>query len=304
MKGSLWPWGGWLVTEALLQPSLRDDHNLAMQPLMERLSSLDLTPLLVYLLDLVHPSALPCLAEQFHVLGLEGWSLVSTDADRRSLLKQAIELHRHKGTPWAIKSALAAVGWPGLELTEGLPSVFHDGTNHHNGSLRYEPGGRWAMFRVSQPIPGRAVNLNDLATIRSAVREWAPARCVLESIRFRVDLQTELAFEAGRYDALTPRDGRWRHEGPILDRVAWLGVGRDGITYRRRVDQVEREPGLARVWWSLDTTEANEAGINTFALFTEAGATVANQTRELITKTEDLTLEGLWTLSLAQEATE
>lgn len=70
----------------------------------------DTTPALVYLVDLVAADALPALAAQFHVLGAEGWNAATNDAARRELIKAAIELHRYKGTPWAVRRALELLG--------------------------------------------------------------------------------------------------------------------------------------------------------------------------------------------------
>lgn len=91
----------------LLQPSLRGDVRMeALARLAARISALPVSTPLVNLFDLVDASALPALGEQFHILGVEGWNLAGTEAARRSLLKNAVELHRHKGTPWSIRYAL------------------------------------------------------------------------------------------------------------------------------------------------------------------------------------------------------
>ena len=44
---------------------------------------------------------------------IEGWELARTIEDKRRLIKSAIELHRHKGTPYAIKKVLEALGLEG-----------------------------------------------------------------------------------------------------------------------------------------------------------------------------------------------
>lgn len=91
----------------LLQPSLQGDVRMeALARLAARISALPVSTPLVNLFDLVDASALPALGEQFHILGVEGWNLAGTEAARRSLLKNAVELHRHKGTPWSVRYAL------------------------------------------------------------------------------------------------------------------------------------------------------------------------------------------------------
>ena len=79
----------------------------------ERFAQLDLTALMVYLIDQVDASALPALAEQFHVQGLEGWLFTTDEREKRELIKQAIELHKYKGTIWAVRRVLEILSLPG-----------------------------------------------------------------------------------------------------------------------------------------------------------------------------------------------
>jgi phage tail P2-like protein len=53
---------------------------------------------------------LDLLGWQFHI---EGWDLAKTVEEKRKLIKSAIELHRCKGTPYAIKKVLEALGLEG-----------------------------------------------------------------------------------------------------------------------------------------------------------------------------------------------
>lgn len=83
----------------LLQPSLRqDDRSIAFAKLLNRFSAIPLQRLYLYNLATVIPQALPYLAEQFDVTGLEGWDLVDTEEERRDLIRNAIPLHKLKGT--------------------------------------------------------------------------------------------------------------------------------------------------------------------------------------------------------------
>lgn len=71
-----------------------------------RYNSLETDRLLVYLVDNVDVSALPHLAEQFHIMGNEGWLYATTEQEKRDLIKNAIELHRYKGTKYALRKVL------------------------------------------------------------------------------------------------------------------------------------------------------------------------------------------------------
>ena len=61
------------------------------------------------------PTFLPYLAWS---LSVDFWELADTDQKRRDLIRGAIQWHRKRGTPWAIKQALAAFGYPVRELIE------------------------------------------------------------------------------------------------------------------------------------------------------------------------------------------
>lgn len=95
----------------LLPDSLAHDSRLAaFDALLSRIQQLDTAPTLVNLVDSVSSEALPALGEQFHVMGHEGWYLASTDEQRRTLIKRAIELHRYRGTRYALDEVLAIFG--------------------------------------------------------------------------------------------------------------------------------------------------------------------------------------------------
>jgi len=62
-------------------------------------------------IDELPEEVLDLLAWQFHI---EGYELASTTEEKRSFIKRAIELHRHKGTKWAIKNVLQALNIHGV----------------------------------------------------------------------------------------------------------------------------------------------------------------------------------------------
>ena len=66
--------------------------------------------------------------------------LALTEAAQRDLLKSAIALHRFRGTPWAIKQALASIGMgAGYLCSKGQTSW---------GGVAYPSNQGWAVFRV------------------------------------------------------------------------------------------------------------------------------------------------------------
>ncbi|HUY19262.1 MAG TPA: phage tail protein [Candidatus Binataceae bacterium] len=192
-----------------IQPSINDARSQALLVLIERLDALDLTPLLIYRIASVPDSALPFLAWQFDILA-PFWQLLGppaslfdsidaiTDIDtltsidfltgpgdggpitpaalQRGLLENAIALHRVRGTPAAIKRALAQLGWNSASLLEGQQSW---------GGSAYPASQGWAVFRVMINLaPDEAVNAQDAALIAAAVDFFKPARAWLDSIWF------------------------------------------------------------------------------------------------------------------------
>lgn len=114
----------------------------------DRMKSIDVDKVLIYVVDTVDEDALPVLAEQFDVLGYKGYFLADTDTKKRELIKKAIELHRYKGTPWSIKEALRTIGYGGATIQERLTNTIkYDGQHKYNGAYLYGPR-HWATFRV------------------------------------------------------------------------------------------------------------------------------------------------------------
>jgi phage tail P2-like protein len=151
---------------SLLPPPLAADLSMrALETVFARSSKIDLSPMVVYDFDHVVESALPLLAEQFHILGAEGWALAETITEKRALLKRAIELHRHKGTPWAIKQALAALSFN----TRIFEWFDYDGDPYR--------------FRVEVESPERAVDEALWARLVELINAYKNVRSHLETLR-------------------------------------------------------------------------------------------------------------------------
>ncbi len=196
------------MPELSAAPSINDTRTQALLVLIGRLAALDLTTLLVYRIDSVVESALPFLAWQFDILSplwqliapvslgvdaltsidllidvdnlIESGGMVSeqtlTEAAERELLMSAIPLHRFRGTPWAIKQALASLGWTQVTLLEGQSTW---------GGDAYPPNQGWAVFRVMINLAaGQGVPSGAASTAAAAVDFFKPARAWMDSIWF------------------------------------------------------------------------------------------------------------------------
>jgi P2-related tail formation protein len=135
----------------------------------EYLESLRLELLLIYFIDQVDARALPILGRQFDVLGNKGFRLATSEQQKRDILKRAIELHRYKGTVWAVKESLKSIGFHDIILTE-------------------HTGGHWAKFRLS--IQNQNVILGDaqFADIVAMVEEYKNVRSYLDGLVVSIDI--------------------------------------------------------------------------------------------------------------------
>ena len=92
----------------LIQPSLAQDPNVvALATLAERITYLDVTPIVTHDVDRGHASVLVHLADQFHMRHTVAWQRACTDTVRRGLIKDAVRRHRIKGTLAGFRLAAA-----------------------------------------------------------------------------------------------------------------------------------------------------------------------------------------------------
>lgn len=99
------------MADVLIQPSLAQDPNVvALATLPERITELDVQPVISTDIDRVPASALPHLADQFHIRHTVAWRRASTDAERRGLVKGALARHWVKGTLAGLRLGAADAG--------------------------------------------------------------------------------------------------------------------------------------------------------------------------------------------------
>lgn len=138
----------------------------------KRFSEIELDKLLIYIIDTVHPDAIPYLAKQFDVLGYKGFRLAQNETEQREIIKRSIELHRFKGTLWAVKEALKAVGYGDAVVEEHVE-------------------GHWAKFRVTVDIGTHPVNASEIEEVVKMIEEYKNARSKLVDLSFTINLGEE-----------------------------------------------------------------------------------------------------------------
>lgn len=183
-----------------------------------RLEGVDLSVLMMYIIDTAPESALVYLAEQFNVLGWKGWNLTQTESDRRDLIKRAIELNRYKGTVWAIKESCRSVGFDDASVIEGV-GIDYDGTYVHDAAITYA-GGSWYNFRVIITTPDNVeINGSNHDLVRELILAYKNARSIL------IDISYQLVFSDGL--GLTDEFLEFTDEG-IVEAIS-TGIVYDGL---------------------------------------------------------------------------
>lgn len=146
----------------------------------DEFEDIDLSPIMIYLVDTVSPEALPFLASQFDVEGFKGYDQCSTNEQKRELIKNAIYLHKHLGTISSIRKACSLIGLEPKSIEENVP-LFTGGAK------------LWCAFRIRLAIDdlGR-FNSNTLTSLKTFIDYYKNARSILTEIFFDLDLEDSI----------------------------------------------------------------------------------------------------------------
>lgn len=171
------------------------------QIIENQFSGVDLTGMMIYLVDIVDKSALPWLAEQFGVEDFKGYKWCTTDTQRRELIKNAISLHKLVGTIAGIKKACSLIGFSNPTIEENVP-VVSGGPNI------------WCAFRIRLE-PDNLGNFkgDTLTNLKIFIDYYKNARSIL----------TEIYFETLMEDAIFTSQEASRESLTIVGTIATVG---------------------------------------------------------------------------------
>lgn len=79
---------------------------------------------------------------------IEDWDPQWSVEQKRAAIAASAEIHRHKGTPAAIKRALEVRGHPDAILVERADCIRHNGEATRNGYRRRGGQTQWATYRI------------------------------------------------------------------------------------------------------------------------------------------------------------
>jgi phage tail P2-like protein len=151
-------------------------HIVALEDTIDaRFSAIDMSQLLMYMVDTVASAALPYLADQFDVAGVNGYAFATTDAQKRDLIKNAIDLKKYMGTVYAIKLAMQSTGFGGATLVEGAGTV--------------GDGNDWARFRITVDLGLTAgVDATTPVTLTTLINRYKNVRSELIDIAYNCNI--------------------------------------------------------------------------------------------------------------------
>ena len=150
-------------------------------------------------------SALQCIAAALPwlswTLSVEAWHEAKSDDARRALILNSIEIHRRKGTPWAIRLLIRSLGFGEVNIIERVGGRTHNGAIRRDGTFPHAPlATTWATYMVDLERP---ITNAQAERLRKLLPSVAPARCHLVALRY--------AAVANSHNGATRRDGTYNH---------------------------------------------------------------------------------------------
>jgi len=169
------------MIKELIPPNLLADENIkalieSIEPEFEKVKNEIINVLIYPRIDELNEEVLDLLAYQFHI---EGYDLATSIEEKRNLIKKSIELHKYKGTKYAIEQVLKALGLEG-QIKEW-----------------FEYGGKPYYFKIEIDI-NKTLDRNIVLsnTVREKltklINEYKNLRSKLEDLRLKVVEETNL----------------------------------------------------------------------------------------------------------------
>ncbi len=116
-------------------------------------------------------------------LDVEQWQSDWSEPVQRAAIKTSISVHNHMGTPGSMKTALEALGYAPVQITEFV-NLFHRGSFTHNGSRTHLGASLAFQFDVELNNNGVVPSVAAIAKIREAITEFKNARSHLRNLYY------------------------------------------------------------------------------------------------------------------------
>ena len=106
-----------------------------------------------------------------------GWS----EDTKRASIREAVGIHRVKGTLQSVRRALKAAGYGDATVVERYGHETHNATYSYDGAILYSQPDHWAEYRVYLASP---ITIEQAAQVRAILKLVAPARSHLKGLFF------------------------------------------------------------------------------------------------------------------------
>ncbi len=157
-------------------------------------------PIPVLIGDLCNPATCPAalLPWLAWALSVDDWDPEWSEEVKRNVIAVSVEVHRRKGTVWAMRRALDAAGLGDAKIQESWSANRFDGAFLRDGSRQRQRSDHWAEYRVTLTSP---MSIPQSQRARAILTAAAPVRCHLKAMSFE---QAALL-----YNGAITRDGRY-----------------------------------------------------------------------------------------------
>jgi phage tail P2-like protein len=214
------------VAQKLLNPILLKDHKYrAVEELLKKLFEelLEKTNA-----EVIYPNIdqidneelLDLLGWQFHI---EGWDLAKSVEEKRQLIKNAIELHRYKGTKYALQKVLEALGLQG-EVKEW-----------------FEYNGKPYHFKVDLGVQNRRITPELRDKLLRLINDYKNERSWLEELILSYLATGVLGFALGQAPLETETSADFQSD------LEWSATGETKFAFGQAPPEVE----ATAVWGGL-----------------------------------------------------
>lgn len=166
-----------MVTKSLLPPNATSQE-LALESAMSRISDIPVPIRSIWNPNTCPSDFLPWLAWSF---GVDVWDSAWSDDEKRTTIRDAIMIHKRKGTPWAIKRISALLGLGEVDIDEGRDGYRRNGKFHRQPFFVRGDHAHWAEYRVVAQSP---ITLQRIALAEKIIPSIAPARCRLIEVSY------------------------------------------------------------------------------------------------------------------------
>jgi phage tail P2-like protein len=184
----------------MAESSLLPPNRNPLEAALEQVTANDLDPSAIAALwdpETCPAEFLPWLAWAYSV---DDWGADWSEDAQRRVIAESLLIHKHKGTPSAIRRVMEAVGYGDVEIVEGISPNTYNGARTHNGAITHGDTFGWAYYIVKVK---RLMTSAQGEVIRAMLANVAPARCHLYALDFSAAALT--------YNAMATYNGTYDH---------------------------------------------------------------------------------------------